>query len=847
MASYQRVALFLLFDSIEQDLVRHVRTAVGGDIVLTDDERTKASRRILSRSDAHYDAESEIDLLQGLDIAEKYDVLMRHKNGLGEAERNYFTSLSQNFKSVVPVRNSVMHARPLTIEEYSRGFSFAQSLLKSRSYWPVLSENYLSFSKDPTSFTSRSIEFLDEPGAGEVLNNLPTPEYDDTGFLPRPELERELKKRILGRHPVITILGEGGNGKTALALQTLHGLVATNDHPFDAIIWISAKTSILTEDGVRKIGDELVSALSVIEEAASFEPGAEGPVERLRVLLERHKILLVIDNLETVQGDEIRALAEDIPGQSKLLITSRVPLGGDLSVAVGELSDNDAILYIRRLIDAYGVRSLRSRDDPGVLRYLKRLHNKPLLIKWFVLGVKSGANPDSIVANPEAALRFCLENVVGCLGKESQIALIALATISVPLSSQILEYVTDLNPRECEIALNELGRFGLVDLVASDASEQLYRLRPFAKSYAIRVMSPKLEVTSEIKTRYSRIESQYQSAKGISKYNPYSLKIFKIRSHSEMLAAAKLNRAVQYALFGNLDDAHKVVDGVRITDPGYFETYRTQAYIYYLQGDVASSCNCYESALELAPEEPQIHFFFACMLMRGVNNELAEVHFAKALDLDPKSPVVLREAARNSFVTHNFEQADEFLQRAGELEFKSYKDKLVYTDLRIQLYVRKIAHRIQAGDWESAADSVTNLAKYVYSIDISIFDEKMISHLIGVMPYLARLIEVDVFGVAFAKDLGEWINRKFSEYIYGSQNPEPDLSLQYRNAVGTLKMAGLQERYGFLKSDDGRETFVHASEAGQELWNRMVGGERIRYKIAKDANGKTRAIDLRPV
>jgi hypothetical protein len=90
----------------------------------------------------------------------------------------------------------------------------------------------------------------------EVLNNLPRVDYDDTGFVPRFKLEADLKKKILGRHPVVTVLGEGGNGKSALTLQTAYRLLNSNDHNFDAIIWVSAKATILTlQEIVRKAYD----------------------------------------------------------------------------------------------------------------------------------------------------------------------------------------------------------------------------------------------------------------------------------------------------------------------------------------------------------------------------------------------------------------------------------------------------------------------------------------------------------------------------------------------------------------------------------------------------------------
>ena len=37
-------------------------------------------------------------------------------------------------------------------------------------------------------------------------------------------------------------------------------------------------------------------------------------------------------------GKRVRKFAEDVPGESKVIFTSRVPLGSDLSVTVGNFS-----------------------------------------------------------------------------------------------------------------------------------------------------------------------------------------------------------------------------------------------------------------------------------------------------------------------------------------------------------------------------------------------------------------------------------------------------------------------------------------------------------------------------
>ncbi len=108
------------------------------------------------------------------------------------------------------------------------------------------------------------------------MNNLPVPEYDDTGFIGRASERQSVMRLLYGAHHVVTITGEGGVGKTSLALQTLYDIAADDKRPFDHIVWVTLKTETLTSAGVRQIADALTTPAKLLEHVAAaavkFQP-----------------------------------------------------------------------------------------------------------------------------------------------------------------------------------------------------------------------------------------------------------------------------------------------------------------------------------------------------------------------------------------------------------------------------------------------------------------------------------------------------------------------------------------------------------------------------------------------
>lgn len=838
MASFQRVALFILFDALEHDLVTYVREAVGDDTFLNDREREKARRRVATLDGRGLDPNSDFDLVYGLDLGEKYALVLRTKDRLSEQLRDYFSGLQGSFERIVKVRNDVMHGRPLTIDQQVVALAFAQSLLRSSSYWPTLRHTYTEYTNNPGAFLNRSVVFLDEGASAEALNNLPVPDHDATGFLSRPTLEKDLKKRILGRNPVVTVLGEGGNGKTALALQVLHDLVRSNDHNFDAIIWTTAKTSDLTATGIVELNRATVAATELMKDALILDPDIGEPEERLRKFLEENKVLLVIDNYETVVGSEITRLAQDVPGESKLLFTSRHPIGGDITVTVGEMTPKEAMTYYRRLVDVHSVSSLKKINEGTISGWLKKVSYKPLLIKWLVLGVKSGLNANNITQNIDIALRYCLDNVILNLGKEAQAVIVVLAVLPSSVPPSVIQAVSNLTANQINDGLAELNRFGLIDSKVHADGSQSFFVRQFSRSYIQRLIKPAPAVSESIIRNYQKVESSFQEErliKGGKRYHPNNMVV---RSRSELIVANLLRRAMGFAESGRFEEADDRLAEAKSLEPTYFEIHRCEAYIALTQNDWSRAIEAFKNAISLDTEQPQLYTGLAGTLMRLLENNEAAEYFDKAIELDADS-YTLREAARNQYMMANFDSAQGYLDRAFDAAGPYHYERMKLFDVQLQLFTRKAEYKLKQDLLDEALCAVDEFAAYLESIDPTAIDERLVFHALKVEPTIVALER------ALSKRPLETLRARQSLAKITSVGVglEFELSLP-GNHLGILKHEGRRADYGFLQSESIEDAFIHITRVPAEIWDWMLADGPVYFDVDQDDYGRPFAFNV---
>lgn len=635
----------------------------------------------------------------------------------------------------------------------------------------------------------------------------------------------------MGRHPVITVLGDGGNGKTALTLQVMYGLVNSNDHDFDAIVWVSAKSSRLTVKEIERIGNAITTSLDLFYEVARvFESDIDSPIERVKLLMSTNKILLVIDNLETVLDKSISEFASDIPGQSKVIFTSRVPLGSDLTVPVGAFTESEGLSYLRALINTYGIESLKKSTNEDLKFFTSRLGNKPLLLKWFALGVSAGVPPHSIVKDPVNAIKFCMENIFDALSNNAKLVTSVLIALPRPASQAVLQHVSEITAANIESAIAELLRFSLVEVVKENKYEVNYQVKPFARSYAVRVLELMGNInTTSVLAKYRSVEGALQSVRGQAQLDRYNLKSYTVRSKSEALTVIRLRSAMSLISTGDYDQAFKIIDDAKISNPNYFEVYRAEAWALFKKGDFTNAKISYETAIEVAGEQSHIYYFYAGFLLRAYNDTASAMQVLdSAYKIDPNSVEVVRELARVSLYEYDFDKTHKLLSNWQRLDVKSSREATKLADLQIQAYTRQLEYLMASSSTPDILKSTTSFEEIIDNFDRDWLDGTLIGHLDDAASILQKIhrSQHDVEILPLLDKICSLTHRRSN----GS-------------TIGKLKEKGLQPTYGFLVDLEGGETFVSKHDTDDRVWRLMCEGGMVSYDVV-ERDDKKRAANV---
>ncbi len=328
---------------------------------------------------------------------------------------------------------------------------------------------------------------------GNTLVNLPP---GASGYVQRAELQDELRQRLVDeRHPVVTLVGRGGVGKTSLALEVLMKLA--DDGEFFAIVWFSARDIDLLAHGPKVVAPHALALddfadqfVALMQPNERFTKGFK-PVEYLSLSLTtakpRERLLFAFDNFETVRNPaELYLWIDDrIRLPNKVLITTRMrQYKADYPVDVPGMSESEFSSLVDGVSRRLGIRDII--DDRFERELFRESDGHPYVAK-VLLGEaarrgKTGSI-ERILATRDDILDALFQRTFNALAPGAQRVFLTLANWRsvVPALAVEAALLRPANERfDVRDALDALAQSSLVDLVHSDADAQDFVTVPLA-------------------------------------------------------------------------------------------------------------------------------------------------------------------------------------------------------------------------------------------------------------------------------------------------------------------------------------------------------------------------------
>lgn len=625
-----RMRMYALIDAFERDMRDVLRRYVLEE-VSTEEALCHFLAGAHDKQARDNTGDSESSLIEYLDFKQAYDLLNIHRALLPEALAREVRELTASTDRLVQVRNRVMHGRPLVPGDPDALVSVLR--LFAAKQWRALHEIWRVLEADPFW------EPVGEPNPmdfGLALHNLPLPDYDDTGLIGREaDISRVIEMCKKKRENVITITGEGGIGKTALALEVAYRLVDDNDRPFDVVLWCSLKTERLTAEGVRRISQAVTSLTGAAEFLASVvDSSGLRTYEQLADLLSGLKTLLVIDNLETVNSTSFVDLYEAMPADVRFLLTSRVGVGEiERRYPLAQLNEKDATRLLADFSNRRFVATLKRIAPTTRVEIVKRLRCSPLAIRWFVLAVESGREPLNLIRNQGELLDFCVRSVYDALSDEARPILQALFALARPATSDELVLLTEKQVDEISRAVKELTRGSLVvveakrDLGAtfsisiSESASQFLRHGDLADEIYVSEIAKRDEEFRAHEERRAIEEAERSLAPAV----------VRTRDRSDAATAQLLRRAMLASLADDLETAESLVNRARGLNHDYWEVDRVEAFLLLRRQQYTGATTLFLRAYKLADGEHKAvaAHFLAGHLSRNVRDLESATRYAR--------------------------------------------------------------------------------------------------------------------------------------------------------------------------------------------------------------------------
>lgn len=565
---HERKIMYHMIMALEHDLIDFLYP-----VLSTSDFTNDMIAKIETRNARAFNIK---EMLEQLGLGDFIDLINKCKTKL-EITQNEIDFINKNCGSnIVQIRNRVMHPKPLLFDDFAvlqNLFNKIDQYLHSIAWVNVIASRGELEENLEQVLAKDVIEY--KKG---LIDNLPELNCEEIEFVGRGKEIGDLKKLLFNdKIRVVSVVAAGGYGKTALTLKVLNDFKKENKSPFEMIVWISFKTRQLDKTSFVDINNAIIDMAAMNEFIYNFIGGnAENSQQELIDLAKQFNTLLVLDNLETINQQEMFPFIEEFCNYGRVLITSRVSLGElDKRYDLLPLIKNDAIELANRMLSFYNIDDKFTNNDIEVLT-AEILFSNPLSIKWAIRSLNEGATIESIKQGRENVVSFCMSNVydkITPLGKNI-LALLAFNNSAMTMG-QIVYYLqkTAEDLVDINTAITQLTRACFID--KAKMKQGLYELIEQGKIFMDSV-NDNAGLKELFSNKKREINTIHQDIDVSSEQYPYYSDSITIFNNTEdmVISAFYLYKAVGMMHEKKNDEALELIKLAENISPGYSECYK---------------------------------------------------------------------------------------------------------------------------------------------------------------------------------------------------------------------------------------------------------------------------------
>ncbi|WP_029947878.1 NB-ARC domain-containing protein [Leifsonia aquatica] len=801
-----RLTCFALISSFEGDcreLVSELDSDAKWPGAVTDAATARLKR---ARSKA---APTRELLVEYLDFADSYQILLANKQHLDASALTSLSDVSPYLGKLTAVRNRVAHSRPMEIDDLATVHDIARNLSHSNpAGWPTLQTTLDHLENDPAFVLGLTVQLPSDP-LDTPLHNLPVPDFDETGFFGRSKELRAIKRALLGPWPVVSILGDGGIGKTAIAVKAAYELLDDKSANFDAVVWVSAKATTLTSGEIKNIGGAIQDSLGMFEAAAAglgADLDANDVATEVLSYLGAFRILLILDNLETVTDQRLRNFLLDLPNGSKVLVTSRIGLGIENPIKLEPLSTEESRGLLRSLSSIRNVQEIKSLDERNLDRLVSKLKGHPLYIKWLVAGVQTGRRPFELINDNSLLLDFCMSNVYDKLGEGARRVLQSMQVVRGPRGQGELAYLNDMTAQQIQASLLELMTTNFVSMRHSgdESLDGSYETGDFASQYLARHQPVSAKFRSTVSARAQSLTELGQQLRSHGRSDRFDSASIDIRGPHDVPAARLLFDAQKRASDGRFDDAVNLCHEAQTLSPTYYEAWRIEAFVQDQRQDRFATISAFERAYELAEESPIAGYHFGVYLTEVVgDHERALAVLQKAARDEPATPPIIMQISRTHFYREAYLESVDSCRALASLQ-QNASSHAENVELALRAAVFGVERALWDGELAHSADLLES--------SLQVLSETRIEYVrAGLCDWILRLAHL-ASTIAAESEGDPFIASKVAAFAPAFRDKvrviEPEL-LDRR--TGLVVRFDSEKMYAFVQSG-GLDFFFHRNE-----------------------------------